>query len=286
MRSVANILIVLSVVLAMLSSCRTISRFLRDDEIVAEAGDAVLYRSDLEEVIPLDVHGEDSTRLATQYINSWASDQVFMMIAEKQLSKSEKDVTKELEAYRKALLKYRYEQLYVNERLDTSVSPDMIRKYYEENTSKFILESPVVKARYLNISAKSPMKDKLKKMMSSSESEDIIEADSLAYSSAMKFLTWRGDWLDISLLSAEFGLDNASFLSRKKGDWVEYTDSTGMMSIAYIEQIKNTGEIAPMEYCTPLIKDLIVGKRKQEMIFSLEQNLLKDARERGHFKTY
>ena len=103
------------IVLAMLASCRAISRFLHDDEIVAEVDGVMLYRSDLDKVLPAGLPQEDSVRLAAQYINSWASDQVFIGIAEQQLSKAEKDVTKELEAYRKALLKYRYEQLYVNE---------------------------------------------------------------------------------------------------------------------------------------------------------------------------
>ena len=87
----------------MLASCRAISRFLHDDEVVAEVDGVMLYRSDLDKVLPAGLPQEDSVRLAAQYINSWASDQVFIGIAEQQLSKAEKDVTKELEAYRKAL---------------------------------------------------------------------------------------------------------------------------------------------------------------------------------------
>ena len=83
----------------MLASCRAISRFLHDDEIVAEVDGVMLYRSDLDNVLPAGLPQEDSVRLAAQYINSWASDQVFIGIAEQQLSKAEKDVTKEFEQY-------------------------------------------------------------------------------------------------------------------------------------------------------------------------------------------
>ena len=274
------------IVLAMLASCRAISRFLHDDEVVAEVDGVMLYRSDLDEVIPAGLSQEDSVRLAARYINSWASDQVFIGIAEQQLSKSEKDVTKELEAYRKALLKYRYEQLYVNERLDTAVSEDKVQQYYNENADKFVLERPVVKARFLSISSKSPMKEQIKKKMSSSESADVLEADSLAYTAAMKFETWDGRWVDISALSGEFGMDHATLLSKRKGNWIEFTDTTGILNVAYIEAFMDTGAMAPVEYMTPVIKDLIVSVRKQELINSLEQNLLEDARRNGKYKTY
>ena len=111
------ILAIISVVLPAISSCRAISSFLANDEIVAQVGQEKLYRSDIDKVIPKGIVPEDSVRLSRQYINSWASDRVYLKIAEQQLSKAERDVTVELEDYRKSLLKYRYEQLYVNERL-------------------------------------------------------------------------------------------------------------------------------------------------------------------------
>ena len=76
---------------------------------MAEVSGEKLYRSDLDAVIPKGISQEDSTYLAKQYINTWASEMVYLGIAEQQLSKTEKDVTKELEDYRKSLLKYRYE---------------------------------------------------------------------------------------------------------------------------------------------------------------------------------
>ena len=151
------------IVLPALSSCKAISSFFSGDEIVAVAGFEKLYRSDLDRVLPKGIPAEDSTRLAMQYISTWASDIVYVSIAEEQLSKSEKDVTKELEDYRKSLLKYRYEQLYVNERLDTAVTDDQVQEYFEAHTDKFVLARPVVKARYLAIFSDSPAKEQIRR---------------------------------------------------------------------------------------------------------------------------
>ena len=270
----------------MLASCRAISRFLNNDDIVAEVGGVMLFRSDIDAVIPEGISAEDSTRLAMQYINTWASDLVFLTIAEQQLSKSEKDVTKELEDYRKSLLKYRYEQLYINERLDTAVNDDLVDEYYKSHSEKFTLTRPVMKARFLSIYGDSPRLGTIKKKMSSSDVEDLVEADSLAYSSALKFTTWNDEWIDVVALSREFGVDYQTLLEQIRGNWVELKDTTGLVRIAYISEMKRRGELAPVEYSAPGIKDIIVSARKQELVNNLERDLLNDARENGKFKIY
>ena len=283
MKRIVYITAILGIVLSALSSCRAISSFLSDDEIVAEAGSAKLYRSELNTLIPSNIEREDSIRLARQYINAWALDQLFLTIAEQQLSKSDKDVTKELEDYRKSLLKYRYEQLYINERLDTAVSEDNIEAYYTANANRFELSRPVVKARYLRIPSDSPALAKIRKKMSSDQAQELVDADSLAYSSALKFTTWGNRWIDVASLASEFGTDYVTVISSIKAGWVEMTDSTGVTSVAYISEIVREGETAPLEYCTPQIKDMIISARKQSLITGLEQDLLKDAREKGQF---
>ena len=282
MRRIVLILII-GIVLSTLTSCRAISSFLSKEEAVAEVGSARLYRSDLNAVIPKGIAYEDSVRLAKSYINTWALDQVFLSIAEEQLSKSEKDVTKELEDYRTSLLKFRYEQLYVNERLDTAVSDDKVEEYYEAHKDKFVLRRPLVKARFLKISAESPTLKELKKKMSSDEVNDLFDADSLAYSSALKFEIWQNNWVDIALVASELGMDYTSVLASMKGKWVEKTDTTGIMTVAYISEIISEGHTAPIEYSTPSIKDMIISARKQQLVSTLERDLLNEARENGQF---
>ena len=275
--------LIFGIVLPMLASCKAISEFFDKEEVVAEVGQAKLRKSELDRVVPAGLSAEDSVRLARQYINTWALDQVFLNVAEQQLSKSEKDVTKELEAYRTSLLKYRYEQLYVNERLDTAVSDDAVQEYYETHSSKFILQRPVVKARFLSISEDSPMLKTIRKKMSSDEVEDIIEADSLAFSSAFKFTTWNNEWIDAAVMAREFGQDYASVLSGVSKGWNERTDTSGVVNAAYVTEIVPKGAMSPLEYSTPFIKDMIISARKQALVSALEHDLLEDARVNGKF---
>lgn len=272
--------------IVLLSSCRAISSLLHDDEVVAQVGDVKLYRAELDAIIPKGISAEDSTGLARQYINTWASDLVYVKIAEQQLSKSEKDVSRELEEYRKSLLKYRYEQLYVNERLDTAVTDDMVDEYYAAHPDKFVLKRPLLRARYLNIATDSPALKQLRKMMNSSDPLALVEADSIAYSSALKFTTWNNEWVDAAVLAGEFGTDYNSMIASISGGWIEAKDTLGYTKLAYVPEIIRKGELAPVEYSTPMIKDMIISARKQALISSLERDLLNDARENGNFVIY
>ena len=283
MRRIAYIVVIFGIVLPMFASCKAISEFFDSGEIVAQAGSAKLKRADLDMVIPSGVNPEDSARLAKQYITTWALDQIFLERAEQQLSKAEMDVSKELEAYRRSLLKFRYEQLYINERLDTSVTDDEVQAYYETHKDRFVLQRPVVKARFISIAADSPVLKTIKKKMSSDQAEDILEADSLAFSSAYRFMTWNNAWVDAPTLAREFGQESVSVLSSVKAGWMERTDTSGISNIAYISEITPKGEMAPIEYSTPFIKDMIISARKQSLITSLERDLLEDARVNGQF---
>ena len=276
----------IGIVLSALPSCRAISSLLHDDEVVAQAEGVKLYRTELDALIPKGISPEDSAALALQYINAWASDLVYLKIAQEQLSKAEKDVSKELEDYRKSLLKYRYEQLYVNERLDTTVTDEMVDEYYEAHPEKFILQRPIVRARYLNIASDSPALKQLKKMMKSSDPNDLVEADSIAYSSALKFMTWNNDWVDAASLAGEFGTDYNTMLNSMSGGWIELKDTTGFMKLAYVPEMIGKGKQAPVEYSAPMIKDMIISARKQALITGLERDLLNDARENGNFTIY
>lgn len=286
MRKELYIIAAILIVLPALSSCRAISSFLRGGEVIAAVGGEKLYRTDLDKVIPKGLSKEDSTYLAKQYINTWAGDLVFLSIAEEQLSKSEKDVTRELEDYRKSLLKYRYEQLYVNERLDTSVTDEKVEEYYNAHQDKFVLSRPLVKARFLSISEESPAREQIRKRMSSDEVPDLLEADSLAYSSAHKFTTWADQWIDVTVLAREFPMDYETMLSCMRNKWIEQVDTLGIARIAYVQDMMKKGEVAPLEYSAPTIRDIIISARKQALISTLERDLLNDARENGNFVIY
>lgn len=270
-----------ALLLPLVVSCNAISSFVHDDEVVARVGKERLYLSTLRGVIPSDASPEDSAVLAAGYINAWASDLLYLKLADEQLSKAEKDVRDELEDYRRSLLKYRYEQSYVEERLDTLITEDQIRQYYESHKDQFVLTSPVLKVRFLDIMADSPNKDLIIKKMSSDDYDDTVEADSLAYSSALRYFDNSDTWMDAAALAREFGTDAATMLSWMKDSFIS-VERDSRLRVAYVLDICRSGQ-QPIEYSTARIRDIILSSRKRALLSGLEQDLLKDALERKQF---
>lgn len=274
------------VALPCLISCKAISSFVHDGEVVAKAGEHKLYVSDVEQYIPKGLPPEDSTRLAQQYINSWATGVLFNDIADRELSKAEKDVSRELDDYRSSLLKYRYEQKYVNQRLDTAITTAQIQKYYEDHIENFKLTIPIVKARFMSISGDSPNFSEIRKKMASKDADDRAMADSIAGISALRFTNYNDAWVDAVTLAREFGMDYLSMLSEVKNGFVEKKDDKGIVYLAHISEMMKSGTTGPVEYFDGRIRDIILSARKQALLTSLERDLLEKARSQEDFVIY
>lgn len=255
-------------------------------EVVARVGTHTLHRSQLEAYIPSGVSQEDSARMARRYIEAWAQDLLLLDMAQEQLSASEKDVSEELEEYRRALLKYRYEQLYIDSRLDTLITDEEIERYYNANAGRFRLERPLFKARYLVIPADAKSIKTLKAKMSSDEESEVMEADSLASTVAIKFVDSADTWMDAITLAQEMATDYRTLVASIKNQWVQLPDGAGNLRIAYITDLVPEGRTAPIDYCTESIRDLILSGRKHSLEVSLEKELLEDARKNDKFVIY
>ena len=273
------------IILATLPSCKAVSSFIHDGEVVAKYGKHKLFLSELQDFIPDGTSPGDSASLADQYIISWAKDKAFQDMAEESLSKEEKDVKAELEAYRKSLLRYRFEQHFIDERLDTVVSDAQAEAYYESHKDNFKLDRPVLRARFMSIPKSSPNLKTLKALMSSDDSLSLAAADSIAFASAHRYRDYSRGWIDAATLAAEFGTDYVTMLSSMRGGFIEIPSGDDL-SVAYVVEMAKAGQTAPLGSCMGRIRDNILSSRKHELLSTLEQDLIEDAKANEIFVTY
>ena len=271
---------------AALSSCTMVSSLKHDDKVVAKAGKQKLYLSELNKYIPDGVSSEDSLNLAYRYINSWATEILYTKTAENELSKSEKDVTKELEEYRRTLLKYRFEQRYINQRLDTLITQQQLLKYYEDHKSSYILPRPILKVRYVDIMKDSPNKGEILALLSCTGGEDLMVLDSLSYVSALRYFDKTGEWVDAGVLAREFGIDYATMMAQMHNGFIQQTsDDSGDIKAMFVFDLRSEG-VAPIEYCASSIRENILSERKRDLLAKLEQDLLTNALDHKDFVIY
>ena len=280
------------IALAAVSACQMVHRVsdtaaeLFGDAVVARVGEHRLMRSELTAFIPAGVSSEDSLALAQSYIKSWAEDLIFLDMAEKHLSAEEKDVTKDLEDYRRTLLKYRYEERYINDRLDTLISDEAVRNYYREHMDKFLVDRPLLKVRYMIIPADSRSLKTIRELMSSDDAMDAIAADSLAFTAALRYVDSSDAWMDAIILARELGTDEVSMMSALRNRTIEFKGDDGLLRVAYVVDMVQKGSPAPLDYCEERIKDVLLSARKHELVGGLERDLLNDALAKGKFVIY
>jgi len=273
----------LTILVPVILSCKYIN-FSRD-KVVAQVGKNTLLESDIRELIPEGTAPEDSARMVGQYINNWAVKHLLLKKAEEELSKSEKDVEQELEDYKNSLLVYRYENLYVESHLDTTITEDECREYYEKHSSNFTANNTIVKARVIKISRNSPNLAAIKNMYKANGIEEIDELERLCYNAADKYDNFDNNWVDISAVAALVPYDIQSCERAANNSLsIETSDSLYNYFVYFVDKIL-PGQIPPFDYYKPLIKETILIKRKQELINELERNLLKEALENNILKT-
>lgn len=260
---------------AAISSCRLYDSLFKGD-VVARAGRDVLYRSDVDALNITGFSPEDSARIVERYIVSWAKSRLLLDMAQSQLSKADRDVEAQLEEYRQQLLVYRYEQQYVEQRLDTAVTDQEYMDFYEANPASFVAHVPLMKGWYIKVSDDSPNLNPIKSIYRSRVEEDRDRLGQLCYTSAEKYYFFE-DWVGVDAVVEGTGLDvqelarvldNRSFIEK---NFLGYT------YLISVDDYVPAGSLAPYEYCRERIRNHILNRRKQELIASLERNLLNDA---------
>ncbi len=259
-----------------LSSCRMYDRFFHGD-VVARVGNDVLYISDIKDLNIQGFSPEDSSEIVKRYIHSWAKSRLLVDMAESHLSKEDRDVSAQLEEYRQQLLVYRYQQKYVQQRLDTVITEDESLEYYESNPKSFYAQTPVFRGLYIKISNNSPNEKLIKSLYRTKDEDERDRLSELCYVSAEKYSFFYDEWTPINVIAQKVGVDVGELKSAFDSRSYMEKSRMGYTYLIYADSYIHQGDPLPYEYCRKSVRDFILSKRKQELITSLERNLLNDA---------
>jgi hypothetical protein len=253
---------------------------------IAKVYDKTLYLSDIKHIFPEKVTKQDSTELATNYINTWIKNQLLLRQAELNLTPEQLDISQQIETYRSSLLIYKYEDQMVKQKIDTTVDNSEIEEYYNKNTANFVLEDNLVKALYLKIPKTAPNIEGLKKWYKSENKADLKKLDSYCYNYAAKYDVFGDNWVNFNSIQDDLPnkIENEDeFL--KSNNFIEQEDK----DFYYFVNIKGKnqkGALAPLPFVKTKINDIIINKRKIEFLKSLENNIFNDAQDHKQFKIY
>ena len=265
--------LVISFVAILFASCGQTQESL----VAASFGNHQLMQSAVFEIIPDDISSDDSSALAEKYIKDWLTRQIIIDAAENSLSDDQLSFDKMVEEYSNSLKIHAFEAEWVRQKLDTNVSDDEVRSYYEENKANFELKQFLVKIKFTSIKNDYRQLSTLKKYFLSDRQEDIVKwqqtcvaAGANSFISEDEWMTW-GDFL--KQVPVEI-VDVAGFL--RKHNSLEF-EKDGLLYLIRFMEYKLSGSMAPIEFERERIQNLILNRRKRELLDKMRVDLYSKA---------
>ena len=268
------------------SYCSVSSR--NEEEPVAQVFDKVLTKSELSGIIPENISGNDSIQFITNYINNWIKEQIIIHQAELNLKEEEKSFEKKLEEYRKSLLIYQYEKLLIEQKLDTTVNNEEIKKYYTENPQNFELKENIIQGIYIKVRNEAPNIDKLKKWLFyqyNDENKQKIQEYITQFAEDF-FVNDTNSWVQFSDVLKNIPIkpyNEEDFLKKNKN--INVSDSV-FTYLLKIENYKTKNTLSPLSLEKNKIKHIIINKRKLMLIKQMENELYTNALKKNEIKIY
>ncbi len=257
-----------------------------EDNPVATVGDKALYQSNIKEILPKNCSPEDSILLVNEYINKWVKEELMVQKADENLTAEQKDVNKELQAYRNSLLIYKYKNELIKQHMDTLVTSSEIEEYYNQHPDNFNLNRSIVKAVFVAIPSDIANPEIIKELLKDTSEEGIAELREYCGQYAKKVEIALDHWIDFQVLKRNFPVeieDTQKFLREKT---VHELNDSNYYYIVSIHDYKLTNDLAPIEFVENNIKNLILNQRKIEFLKEIEKNIYNEGVRKNKFKIY
>jgi len=253
---------------------------------VARVNNSYLYQKDLSGLISESTSKEDSILIVSNYIRRWATKQLLIDQAKINLSQDKLDAYERLvNEYKKDLYSEAYKNAIVNKELDSTITYPEYLNYYEQNMESFKLKEELIKVRYVLVDENFTNLTATKEMLRRFNGKDKEALKELS----IKFRSYNfndSTWVKkAALINAIPALRVNSNQVLKKSNFAQLQDSLGVYLVK-IEDVLSAGDIAPLSYIKPTIEQIILNRRKLDLVKKFEKDITKDAIENKDFETY
>ena len=254
-----------------------------DEKFVAKVDDKTYLLKDLKSQLPTGMTKPDSLARVNDILTRWIKKELLLKMAEENLDESQRDLTKEIEEYRNALLIHRYQQQLLSQKLDTVLTEADIRNFYDIHPEKFTLDYNIVKAVYVEIPKNVAKSDQIKRWMSENSSRSMSELESYSFQYASKYDHFNNEWVDFnSILSRVPGVTEQPEYLLRSSKLHQFSDLNNYYFILINDYIL-AGEKAPYDFVKDRIESLILNSRKMEFLQDLEKNIYEKGKRENRF---
>ena len=258
---------------------------LKGSNALVKVKNKVLYRDELENVIPAGLSKSDSIIVAENFIHSWINDVLLYDIALNNNNNKE-NIDLLVENYRKSLLIYQYQEQLINERLTRKIDEQSLYDFYNKNRDKLKLERSLVKGMFLKVPVNAPQVDEIRKLFKSEPSVLRDKLESYILNNAVIFDFFTDKWMVFNDLIENFPKEQVKkedlIVNRKT---LEKQDN-GFFYFLNIIDFLQPGDNAPFEYVKTTIHEILINQLRTDFLKKTEEELFKRALAKGEIQFF
>jgi hypothetical protein len=213
--------------------------------------------------------------------------QLLINEAMKNIDINEAEVERKVLDYRYSLIGYEFQNFYIKQHMNDSVTEEEIQTYYKDHVDNFVLKQNIVRGTFIKVPKEAPRTKHVKDLMFSKKDKDINELKSYCLSFSSAYHLSDSTWIEFDKLAVNSPLaeipNKIQFL--KTIPYYETSDPQSMYFLK-IDEYKISDNISPLEFVREDIKNIILNKRKVELAQKLEQDVYENAIKKKDFEVF
>ena len=257
-----------------------------DDRVpIARVNESYLYREDVADLVSETMSPADSASIVNAYINKWATQLLLLDGAMRNLPENkQEDFNKLVDQYKKDLYTKAYLEVLVKRSVDTVINAKEAKAVFEENQNSFKLNDELIRFRYITFPENAVNKNEFIERFKKFEEEDRTYLDSISIQ-FKSFSLNDSIWVSASQVLKRLPVFNSEDKSEllKKSNFIQRKDSLDLY-LVHISEVKSKNDLAPLQFVMPTVKQIIINKRKLELVKKFEKDITKDAIKNKQFE--
>jgi hypothetical protein len=253
-------------------------------EILVKVNDRVLTRDDIERQIPKGLASEDSLLRAESLLKKRIIDLLMDEVAYKNMGDEKAEIDKLVSEYRRSLIRHRFQERIVNDRVSATLYDSEKMAYYKENKEQFVLNENLIKGLFVKVPVSAPGIDSIRKWYESTSDEALEKIEKYCFQNALIYDYFYDRWVVFDEVMEKVPqriTNQVQFL--KANNRVEVSDSV-FMYLLNISDCLLVGNPAPFDYVTTQIHSILVNQRKIDYLRNFGEKLYLDAMRNGKVK--
>ena len=252
--------------------------------LLARVYNKSLYIKDLEGMFPPGTSAYDSSLITNAYTQRWVREAVLLYEAENNLPK-DLNIDRLVRDYRSSLVRNNYEQVLLEQLMETEISTPELANFYDKNKIQYQLDNPIVKANVVVVPKIISVRDSLKYLWKNATDVNLARLKNICEEYELAHILdgskWN-EWENLAVyLPRNIGFEEFS----RKGKDFSIQDGEFEVWVKILDS-KKPQEIPPIEYVEEQLKRMLLLSRKTKLLEEKKEDMFDIAKRKGQIEIF